>query len=160
MNQRRGRLRIRRWWIARTRRDQSTTSAMPTGPTFRKLDLRSASEDSEIGESICEPLVSKKPRQQISQAVSRQNHPSVSNPTRVNNVSRRKHRLRSDHRAVHRTTLRNPNPSTITVSNVRRDLVALFRPRLKVSARKFGRRRLQTFRGHAKENSFGNFSIA
>jgi hypothetical protein len=25
---------------------------MPTGPTFRKLDLRSASEDSEIGESI------------------------------------------------------------------------------------------------------------
>jgi hypothetical protein len=54
MNQRRGRLRIRRWWIARTRRDQSTTSAMPTGPTFRKLDLRSASEDSEIGESIGE----------------------------------------------------------------------------------------------------------
>jgi hypothetical protein len=141
MNQRRGRLRIRLWWIARTRRDQSTAYAMPTGPTFRKLDLlraiRSASEDSEIGESICEPLVSKKPRQKISQPITRQNHPPISNPARINHVSRRKDRSRCDHRAVHTVTLRNPNPPIIPVSKLRRDLEALLRPRLKVSVRKF-----------------------
>jgi hypothetical protein len=143
MNQRRGRLRIRLWWIARTRRDQSTTSAMPTGPTFRKLDLlraiRSASEDSEIGESICEPLVSKKPRQQISQPICRKNHSSVGDPARSNNVSRRKNRSRYDHRAVHSPGLRNPNSSAVTVSDLRRNLETLFSPRTKVSARKFSK---------------------
>jgi hypothetical protein len=141
MNQHRGRLRIRLWWIARTRRDPSTTSAMPTGPTFRKLDLlraiRSTSEDSEIGESICEPLVSKKPRQKISQPVSRQNHPSVSDPACTNNVARRKHGSRCDHRAIHSPGLWSPNRYPIPISNLRRNLVTLFCPRFKVSACKF-----------------------
>jgi hypothetical protein len=39
--------------------------------------------------------------QQISQPVSRQNHPSVSNPARVNNVARRQHGSRCDHCAIH-----------------------------------------------------------
>ena len=35
-------------------------------------------------------------------------------------------------------TLRNPKPSAVAVSDLRRNLEALFSPRLKVSARKFG----------------------
>jgi hypothetical protein len=39
--------------------------------------------------------------QKIGQTVSRQNHPSISNPTRANNVSHRKHGSRCDHRTIH-----------------------------------------------------------
>jgi len=37
------------------------------------------------------PLVSKKPRYKTGQAVSRENHPPISNPARTNNVAYRKH---------------------------------------------------------------------
>jgi Protein of unknown function (DUF1353) len=84
------------------------------------------------------PLVSKNPCQQISQPVSRQNHRPISNPACINNVSRRKHGSRRDNRTIHSPGLRNPNPPTVTVSDLRRDLEALFSPRLKVGARKFG----------------------
>ena len=76
--------------------------------------------------------------EKVSQPVSRQNHPSVSNPARTDNVSRRKHGSRCDHRAIHSPALRNPNPSPVAVSNLRRNLEALFSPRIKVGVRKFG----------------------
>ena len=60
-------------------------------------------------------------------------------PARTNNVSRRKHRSHCDHRAVHIRTLRNPNPSAVPVSDLRRNLEALLCPRLKVGVRKFGK---------------------
>jgi hypothetical protein len=85
-----------------------------------------------------EPLVSKKPCQQISQPVSRKNHPPISNPARTMHVSRRKHGGCLNVSAVLISTFRNPNLSSITVSNLRRNLEALFHPRFKVSARKFG----------------------
>jgi hypothetical protein len=74
----------------------------------------------------------------VSQPVSRQNHPPISNPPRVNNVSDGKYWRGCDHRAVHIHTPRNPDPSTVTVSNLPRNLETLFGPRLKVTARKFG----------------------
>ena len=79
------------------------------------------------------------PCQQISQPVSRQNHPPISNPARINNVSHRKHGSRCDHRAVLIPTSRNPDPPAVAVSDLRRNLVALLSPRLKVSVRKFGK---------------------
>jgi hypothetical protein len=82
-------------------------------------------------------LISKKPRQQIGQTVSRQNHPSVSNPARARNVSRRQHRSRCDRRAIHTSRPRTPNPPIVTVGNLRRNLETFFSPRLKGSARKF-----------------------
>jgi hypothetical protein len=69
---------------------------------------------------------SSKPCQQIGQAVSRENDPPISNPAGANNISRRKHRSRCDHRAIHISTPRNPNPSPLTVSNLRCNLEALF----------------------------------
>ena len=48
------------------------------------------------------------------------------------------HGRRCDHRTIHIPGLRNPNPPTVTVSDLRRNLVALLCPRLKVSVRKFG----------------------
>jgi hypothetical protein len=76
---------------------------------------------------------------QFSQPVSRQNHPPVGNPARTNNIAHGKHGNRCNHRAIQISTPRNPNPRTVTVSDLRRNLVALFSPRLKVSARKFGK---------------------
>jgi len=78
------------------------------------------------------------PCQQIRQAVSHEHHPSMSNPPRTNNVSHGKHGSRCNHRAVLISTPRNPNPSAVTVSNLCRNLEALFGPRLKAGARKFG----------------------
>ena len=77
--------------------------------------------------------------QKIRKAVSRQNHPSVSNPARAANVTHRKHGSRCDHRAIHAPTPRTPNASSIAVSDLRRNLEALFCPRLKGSARKLGK---------------------
>jgi hypothetical protein len=84
-------------------------------------------------------LTAHNPPQQICQPVSRQNYPSVSNPARANNVSRRKHGSRRDHRAVQLLTLRNPNPPTVTVSDLRRNLEALFGPGFSVCVGKFGK---------------------
>src|SRR5262249_2926632 len=42
------------------------------------------------------------------------------------------------HRAVYSPTLRTPNPSPVSISNLRRNLEALSCPRFKVGARKFG----------------------
>ncbi len=81
-------------------------------------------------------LVSHDPHQ-LSQPISRQNHPSVSNSARTNNVSHREHRNRLNLSAV-LVCLRAPNPPTVTVSDLRRNLKALFCPRLKDSDRKFG----------------------
>ena len=78
------------------------------------------------------------PCQQICQPVSRENHPPISNPARANNVSRRKRRSRYDHSAVHIATPRNPYPLTVTISKLRRNLEALFSPRLKVGVPKLG----------------------
>jgi hypothetical protein len=50
-----------------------------------------------------------------------------------------KHGSRRDYRTIHIPTLGNPNPPTVTVSNLRRYLEALFSPRLKVGVRKFGK---------------------
>jgi hypothetical protein len=55
------------------------------------------------------------PRQQVSQAVSRQHYLPISNPARTDNVSRRKHRSRYDHRAIHSATVGNPNWLPVTV---------------------------------------------
>src|SRR5215510_12177490 len=68
------------------------------------------------------------PHQQIRQPVSRQNHPPISNPARDGNVAHRKHGSRRDHRAILIPTLRTPNPSIVTVSDLRCDLVAFFSP--------------------------------
>jgi hypothetical protein len=79
------------------------------------------------------------PCQQIREPVSRQNYPSVSNPTHANNVADRKHRNRFDIAAVPIFTFGNPNPPFVTVSNLRRNLETLFSPRLKAGVRKFGK---------------------
>src|SRR4030095_7489837 len=62
-----------------------------------------------------------RPTLKIRQAVSRQNHPSVSNAARNNNVYYRKHGSCCHHRAVPR----NPTPSAVSVSNLCRNLEAL-----------------------------------
>src|SRR5262245_61481148 len=77
------------------------------------------------------------PYQQISQPVPRENHSSVGNPLRTNNVSGRKHGNRCNHSAILASTPWSPNELTVSISNLRRNLEALFRP-LKVSARQFG----------------------
>src|SRR5262245_55520238 len=79
------------------------------------------------------------PRQKIDQSITGKYYPSVSNPARPNNVTWRKHRGRCDHRTVHTPTLLNPNSPAITKSDLRRNLVALLCPSLKVGARKFGK---------------------
>jgi hypothetical protein len=84
-----------------------------------------------------ELLVSHNPRQQICQAVSRQNYPPVSNPARANNVAHRKHGSCRNHRAVLISTSLTPNKPTVAISNLRRNLEALFSPRLKAGAGKF-----------------------
>jgi hypothetical protein len=66
------------------------------------------------------------PRQQIRQSVSRQNHPSISDPARINNISRRKRRGRFDRRAILTPTSANPNPPIIPVSNLCHNLEASF----------------------------------
>jgi hypothetical protein len=71
-------------------------------------------------------------------SVSCENHSPISNTSRTNNVTHGKHGSRCYCRAVH-ITPRNPNVSPITVSDFRRNLVILFCPRLKVSAREFGK---------------------
>ena len=82
-------------------------------------------------------LVRRNPCQQISQAVSGKNYPSVSNLARINNVADRKHRSRCDHRAVLILASRRTDQSTVEVSNLCRNLEALLRPRLKASVLKF-----------------------
>jgi hypothetical protein len=82
--------------------------------------------------------VSHNPCQQIRQPISRKNYPTVSNPARANNVTHRKHGSRYDHRAIQIPTSRASSPPAVTVSNLRRNLEALFCPRLKVSVPKFG----------------------
>src|SRR4030095_7895656 len=66
------------------------------------------------------------------------NHPPISNPARTNNVPNRKHGSRCYRRAVLIPAFRNPYSPSVAVSNLRRNLEALFCPRLKISARKFG----------------------
>jgi hypothetical protein len=77
--------------------------------------------------------------QQIGQAVSRQNHPSISNPARTS-VLPPGYVVGATavHRAIPVSTPRNPNPPVVSVSNLRRNLETLFSPRFKVSIRKFG----------------------
>jgi len=74
------------------------------------------------------PLVCKKPRQEISQAVSRQNHPPISNAPGTDHVARRKHRSRCNHRAIHTPTPRAANPPAVAISNLRRNLEASLLP--------------------------------
>jgi hypothetical protein len=83
-------------------------------------------------------LVSKKPRYNIGQAVSRDSHPSINNPPRITNVAHGKHGSRLNLSTVLVSTFGNPNPSPVAVSKLGRDLKALLSPRPKVSARKFG----------------------
>jgi hypothetical protein len=83
-------------------------------------------------------LVSDNPRQQIRQAVSRQNHPPIRNPARTNNVAHWKHGSRCDHRAIHVPAPRHPGPSPVSVSDLRRNLKTLLCPRLKAAVPKFG----------------------
>src|SRR5262245_57283155 len=78
------------------------------------------------------------PRQQIGQAISRQDYPPVSNPARVNNVASRKHRRRRHSLAVLIPIPWRTDQSTVEVSDLSGNLVALLCPRLKVSVRKFG----------------------
>jgi hypothetical protein len=63
------------------------------------------------------------PRQQIRQSESRQNHPSVSNPVRINNIAHRNH---ADATIVQSLVpgSRNPNLCPIAVSNFGRNLEA------------------------------------
>jgi hypothetical protein len=84
-------------------------------------------------------LVSRDPCQQISQAVSRENHPPISNPARTNNVAHRKHRGRCDHRAVFIPAFRTSDRPAVAISDLRRNLEALFCPRLEITVRKFGK---------------------
>src|SRR5262245_34863979 len=77
--------------------------------------------------------------QQIRQTVSRQNHPPISNVLGNGNIANGKYRSRRHHRAVLVSISRRTDPPTATVSNLRRNLVALLGPRLKVGGRKFGK---------------------
>src|SRR5215831_4468451 len=78
------------------------------------------------------------PRQQIGQAVSRQNHPSVCNPACTDNVSWWKNRSRLNNAAVLISTLRNPYSSAVLLGELRRNSCICF------SAAKF----LKTFSTH------------
>src|SRR5262244_1732729 len=79
------------------------------------------------------------PRQKIDQSITGKYYPSVNDPARANNVTCRKHRSGCYRCAVLIPTLRNPNPPIVQISNLRRNLVAFFCPRLKVSVGKFGK---------------------
>src|SRR5262249_1753633 len=107
-----------------------------TGRKLVQMKLSSEGTKREAG-SCTYFLSSDNPHYKISQAVSCQNHPSVSNPARTNNVTRRQQGNRCDHCTVHSPAFRNPNPATVTVSDLRRNLVAFFSPRLEVAVRKF-----------------------
>ena len=62
------------------------------------------------------------PRQQIGQAVSRKNHPPISNPARTNNVTHGKYRSRLNVAAVFISTSRTPVQPPVLVSNFRCNL--------------------------------------
>src|SRR5262249_39344432 len=83
-------------------------------------------------------LVFHDPSEKISQPVSHQNHPPISNPICNNSVSHRKRRGSRYCRAVFAPTPRRSDSATVPIRKLRRNLVALLRPRLKASARKLG----------------------
>jgi hypothetical protein len=76
-------------------------------------------------ELLLETLTAHNPRQQIRQAVSRENHPPIGNPARTDNVPRRKHGSRCNRRAVLICRSRTTNPPTIAVSDLCRNPVPL-----------------------------------
>ena len=91
------------------------------------------------GKGLTAGLIAEDSFKQIGQPVSRQNHPSISNPTRTNNVAHRKHRSGLNVAAVSIPALGTPDPSAVAVSDLCRNLEALFSPRLKVGVPKFGK---------------------
>jgi hypothetical protein len=90
------------------------------------------------GKGLTAGLIAEDSFKQIGQPVSRQNHPPISNPACTDNVAHRKHRGCFNIATVLIPSFGNSNLSPVAISNLRRNLEALFRPRLKVSARKFG----------------------
>src|SRR5215813_14068967 len=68
------------------------------------------------------------PRQKIDQSIAGKYYPSVNDPARANNVPGGRHGGRCDHRAIYSPTFWNPNPSTVAVSDLRRDLETLLCP--------------------------------
>src|SRR5215831_15382725 len=81
--------------------------------------------------------VSRYPHQKTRQPVSGENYPTVCNPACINNVAR-KHRSCLQFTAVSISTFWNADQPSVWVSNLRRNLEALFSPQLKLSAPKFG----------------------
>src|SRR6266436_8639295 len=77
------------------------------------------------------------PRQQIRQTVSGKDYPPVSYAPRANNVADRKHGSRCYRRAVLISASWTPDPPIVAVSNLCRNLEALFCPCFKVCACKF-----------------------
>src|SRR5262249_2433542 len=63
---------------------------------------------------------------------------SISNPARIDNVSRTQHGDRLNIWAVPIATLWTPNPPIVTVSKLRRNLEALLGPRPEVGVGNFG----------------------
>src|SRR5262245_65517235 len=88
---------------------------------------------------LISPSVLSDPCQQISQPISREHHPSISNPARINDVARRKHMSRRYRRAVPDSSPRVSNVSPVAISDLRRNLEVVFCPRLKSCTRKFGK---------------------
>src|SRR5262249_45472962 len=82
--------------------------------------------------------VSSYPYEKISQPVSCQNHPSISNVLGNGNIANGNAGSRRYRRAVLVPTPRCIDQPTVAVSNLRCDLVTLFVPRLKLSGREFG----------------------
>src|SRR4030095_6767133 len=94
-------------------------------PRTGSLNVQWSSVEIELKFSLQSKFCSH-PCEQISQPVSRQNHPPISNPTRTDNVTRRKHGSRLNLAATLVPGFRNPDLSPILVSDFRRNLEALF----------------------------------
>src|SRR5262245_13499729 len=82
--------------------------------------------------------VSRYPHQKTRQPVSGENYPTVCNPACVNDMPHGKHRGRRYSLAIPISTPRRTDSPAITISDLRRNLVALLCPSLKVSVGKFG----------------------
>jgi hypothetical protein len=89
------------------------------------------------GKGLTAGLIAEDSFKQIGQPVSRQNHPPISNPARTNNVARRKHGSRYYHRAILIRTSGTPDKPAVAISNLWRNLEALFCPGFSFDSQQF-----------------------
>src|SRR5262245_27749265 len=120
-------------------RHQTTNEKLPSrcsAPPGSRDSRRSVSQSCAV--RVFSNRVSRYPHQKTRQPVSGENYPTVCNPACVNDMPHGKHRGRRYSLAIPISTPRRTDSPAITISDLRRNLVALLCPSLKVSVGKFG----------------------